>query len=238
MPDVSRETAAVPPPPEAALRLFEPTVLPAIRRYAELLGTEGVLRGLIGPREVPRLWDRHLLNCMLLAPLLPEGASVVDLGSGAGLPGLVVALARPDLSVTLVEPLLRRTTFLDEMVALLEPGNVEVVRARAEQLPPGRRFDVVTARALAPLPRLLGWALPLVTARGCVLAMKGSSARAEVEAAREELRSWSAEAEVIDLVADGTSPTTVVRVAGAGGAALGWQPAAAVPRRQTRRGPR
>ena len=117
MSDVSRET---PPAPESARGVFPVDRLPLAERYAELLATEGVVRGLIGPREAPRLWDRHLLNCAVLAELMPDGASVCDIGSGAGLPGLVLAIARPDLRVTLVEPLLRRTTFLDEVVAELD----------------------------------------------------------------------------------------------------------------------
>src|SRR5687768_1434821 len=127
MDHVSRET---PSAPESARRVFASQRLPLAERYAELLATEGVLRGLIGPREAPRLWDRHLVNCALLADLVPADSSVADLGSGAGLPGLVLAIARPDLSVTLVEPLLRRTTFLDEVVAELALDRVEVVRGR------------------------------------------------------------------------------------------------------------
>ena len=106
-----------PPPPPAARRVFAVGRLELAERYAELLATEGVVRGLIGPRECARLWDRHLLNCAVLEELIPSGASVCDIGSGAGLPGLVLAIARPDLAVTLVEPLLRRTTFLEEVVA-------------------------------------------------------------------------------------------------------------------------
>ncbi len=152
MDDVSRET---PPVPESARGVFTVQRLPLAERYAELLATDGVVRGLIGPREAPRLWERHLLNCAALAEVLPDGATVCDLGSGAGLPGLVVAIARPDLSVTLVEPLLRRTTFLEEVAAELGLESVEVVRGRAEELHGQRTFDVVTSRAVAPLERLL-----------------------------------------------------------------------------------
>src|SRR4051812_34915387 len=159
MSEVSRET---PSAPEVARRVFPSARLPLAERYAELLATDGVERGLIGPREAPRLWERHLLNCLCLSSGVPRNASVVDLGSGAGLPGLVLAIGRPDLDVTLVEPLLRRATFLDEAVRALGLGQVRVLRERAEALHGGRRFDVVTARALAPLDRLLGWAIPLV----------------------------------------------------------------------------
>jgi 16S rRNA (guanine527-N7)-methyltransferase len=129
--DVSRETPSVPP---EARRVFASDRLALAERYTELLATEGVLRGLIGPREAPRLWERHVLNSAVLGEAVPEGSSLCDIGTGAGLPGLVLAIARPDLAVTLVEPLLRRTTFLDEVVAELELSHVTVVRGRAEDL--------------------------------------------------------------------------------------------------------
>jgi 16S rRNA (guanine527-N7)-methyltransferase len=150
-------------------------------RYAELLTTDAVVRGLIGPREAPRIWERHLLNCAVITDLIAPGASVVDVGSGAGLPGMVLAVARPDLTVTLIEPLARRTAFLTEAVAALGLDRTTVVRARAEECVgklPGA--DVVTARAVAPLDRLAGWCLPLVTAGGRLLALKGASAEAEL----------------------------------------------------------
>jgi 16S rRNA (guanine527-N7)-methyltransferase len=188
--------------------------LPRAERYAEVLATSGVVRGLIGPRETPRLWSRHLLNCAVVAEALPARAAVADIGSGAGLPGVVIALARPDLAVTLVEPLLRRSTFLDEVVSELALTHVQVVRARAEQLHGERTFDAVTSRAVAPLDRLARWCLPLVGPTGVMLAMKGASAAAEVLAAEPTLRSLGAlPAEVIQLgltVID--PPTTVVRV--------------------------
>jgi 16S rRNA (guanine527-N7)-methyltransferase len=213
----------VPPPdPAVAAEVFAPDRLPALAEYAGLLATEGVTRGLIGPREVPRLWDRHLVNCGLLAPLVADGARVADLGSGAGLPGLVLAVARPDLHVTLVEPMARRVAFLTEAVELLELERVEVVRGRAEDLAGGDGFDVVTARALAPLPRLLTWGLPLVAPDGVLLAMKGASAADEVVAARAELTRWKASTEVLTLSVPGSSATTVVRVVPAARPTLGW----------------
>ena len=157
--------------------------LPTAVAYADLLATEGTVRGLIGPREVPRLWERHLVNCALVTDLVPNGSTVCDVGSGAGLPGLVMAIRRPDLVVTLVEPLLRRTTFLDEVVDRLALGNVEVVRARADALHGSRTFDVVTSRAVAPMDRLARWSLPLVRSGGLFLAMKGSSVQAELDSA-------------------------------------------------------
>ena len=149
--------------------------------YAELLATAGVERGLIGPREVPRLWERHLLNCAVVAELIPPGATVADAGSGAGLPGLVLALVRPDLRVTLVEPMLRRTTFLTEAVEGLGlVDRVEVRRARIEELPKAARFDVVTSRAVASLDKLVGWCAPRLAPGGRILAMKGDRAETEL----------------------------------------------------------
>jgi 16S rRNA (guanine527-N7)-methyltransferase len=184
-----------------------------------LLAEEATLRGLIGPREVPRLWERHLLNCAVVADLIPAGAAVADVGSGAGLPGLVLAVRRPDLRVTLVEPLLRRTSFLEEAVTSLGL-EVEVRRARAEDLHGRAEFDVVTSRAVAPLERLVGWTLPLVRGGGEDLAVKGSTASAEVAAAERTLRrlgasSWSVES----LDAGLGDPVTVVRIRKGGGAA-------------------
>lgn len=163
------------------------------RRYAGHLATTAVERGLVGPREVPRLWERHVLNCAVVGELLPPAALVVDVGSGAGLPGLCLALARPDATVVLVEPLERRATWLGEVVDDLGIGRrVRVVRARAEEVAPGRPgaippADVVTARAVAPLDRLAGWCLPLARRGGQLLALKGRSAAEEVAAARPAL---------------------------------------------------
>ena len=221
MADVSRETVPAPDPAVAA-QVFTPERLPALERYAGLLATEGVVRGLIGPREVPRLWDRHLVNCGLLAPLLPDGASVADLGSGAGLPGMVLALARPDLRVTLIEPMARRVAFLDEAVEILGLDRVTVVRGRAEDWSGPERFDVVTARALAPLPKLLSWGMPLVADGGVMLAMKGSLAAEEIEAAKAELIRRRATAEVVTVSVPGSSVTTVVWVVAGAGPAIGW----------------
>ncbi|WP_246000265.1 16S rRNA (guanine(527)-N(7))-methyltransferase RsmG [Nocardioides pocheonensis] len=183
-------------------------------RFAALLATEATLRGLIGPREVPRLWERHLVNCALVTDLVPESASVCDIGSGAGLPGIVMAIRRPDLSVTLVEPLLRRTTFLDEAVARLGLGNVEVVRARAEAVHGTRTFDVVTSRAVAPMVRLSEWSLPLVRTGGLFLAMKGSSVQAELDAAMSAIRSGGARLDEVVVLGDDLiePPVRVVRV--------------------------
>ena len=195
--------------------------------YAAFLADAGTVRGLIGPREVPRLWDRHILNCAVLADLVPQGATLCDIGSGAGLPGLVVAIRRPDVAVTLVEPLLRRTTFLEEAVASLGLENVRVVRARAEEVHGTMEFDVVTSRAVAALDKLLGWSLPLCRPGGQVLAMKGESAQAEVEEAATVLRRYGASNVDVVRVGEGVVdiPTTVVRVVTGPGARVGLSPA-------------
>jgi 16S rRNA (guanine527-N7)-methyltransferase len=216
--------------------VFASDRLPAAVAYADLLATDGVVRGLIGPREAPRLWDRHLLNCAVLGEAIPEGSTVCDIGSGAGLPGLVVAIARPDLSVTLVEPLLRRTTFLDEVAAALSLANVEVVRGRADALHGSRTFDVVTSRAVAPLDRLLEWSMPLVAPTGALVAMKGSRVVEEIDQARPVLERWRcAEPQVLTL-GDGVllHSTHALRVAWADPARVGW-PLAPAKRSSRRR---
>lgn len=164
--------------------------LPLAETYAALLAGSGTERGLIGPREADRLWERHLLNSAVVAELVPEGSTVIDVGSGAGLPGIPMALARPDLRVELVEPLLRRTTWLDEVVAELGlQETVTVTRGKVSVI--GRRAaDVVTARAVAPLERLLPMCMPLLRPGGVLLALKGSSAEAEIEAVHDRPRKW------------------------------------------------
>jgi 16S rRNA (guanine527-N7)-methyltransferase len=230
MADVSRETTPDRPDPDVVAALFPAERSQIAEEYAALLASEGVLRGLIGPREVGRLWDRHLVNSALLAPLVPADATVADLGSGAGLPGLVVAIARPDAHVTLIEPMARRIAFLEEAVERLLLANVEVVRGRAEDWTRPDRFEVVTARALAPLPQLLRWALPLVTPGGAVLAMKGSSAAEEIESARAELEVARASAEVLHPEIAGATSTTVVKVVPRVATTIGWR-ADSKPRR-------
>ena len=152
---------------------------PLARRFAEHLVTSGVERGLLGPREAPRVWDRHVLNCAVVAELVPDGARVVDVGSGAGLPGIPLALARPDLQIVLVEPLARRVEWLREVIADLGLA-VEVERGRAEEAVVRRRWegaDVVTARAVAPLSRLAGWSLPLLRTGGTAARGEGGQRR-------------------------------------------------------------
>jgi 16S rRNA (guanine527-N7)-methyltransferase len=180
------DTGARPPAaPEAAARVFG-AALPAAERYVARLATDGVTRGLIGPREVPRLWERHVLNSAAVAEAIPEGARVVDVGSGAGLPGIPLALARPDLSLTLVEPMARRVEFLEEVVADLTADadlRWRVVRGRAEDRSVAAAVgpvDVVTARAVAPLPRLVSWTRGLLRPGAELIALVGSRALDEL----------------------------------------------------------
>jgi 16S rRNA (guanine527-N7)-methyltransferase len=174
--------------PEAAQRIFG-AATPAVARYVAKLAGDGVTRGLIGPREVPRLWERHVLNSAALAEVVPEGVRVVDVGSGAGLPGVPLGLARPDLTLTLVEPMARRVEFLSEVVADLG-APWRVVRGRAEERAVVRAVgpvDVVTARAVAPLPRLVGWCRGLLRPGAQLIALVGSRAAEEVPSLVPEL---------------------------------------------------
>lgn len=173
------------PEPAEALAVFGPQ-LPLVRRYADDLARFGVELGLIGPLEPARLWTRHLLNCGLVAPLLPEGASVADVGSGAGLPGLVLAATRPDLALTLIEPMERRVVWLQDETARLGLANVTVQRARAEEV--GLRFEVVTARAVGALSKLLPIVAPLVRPGGRLALMKGAGVDEELQKAEKVVR--------------------------------------------------
>lgn len=201
---------------EAAQSLFGDR-LELAQRYVEHLASSGIVRGLIGPREAPRLWGRHVLNCAVVEALIPQDARVADVGSGAGLPGLCLAIARPDLELTLIEPLERRVTWLNEIVQDLQLENVQVLRARGEQveeLPGGSAPDVVTARAVSALGGLLDFTLPLLHGSGELLALKGRSAQQEIDKARKQLkRHRVAQTEVLTLGSELLEePTTVVRV--------------------------
>jgi len=214
---LSSSAAVVPEVFAAAAERAFGARLPLALRYAELLITDGVVRGLIGPREAPRVWERHLINCAVLSEMIPIGASVTDVGSGAGLPGIVLAVARPDLTITLVEPLARRTAFLSEAVTALGlDATVTVVRGRAEDLAggPPAAADVVTARAVAPLDRLAGWCLPLAAVGGRLLALKGATADEEVAEHREAITRLGGGDPVVRLCGVGLidPPTTVVEI--------------------------
>jgi 16S rRNA (guanine527-N7)-methyltransferase len=197
----------------AAQRIFGDR-LDLAKRYVEHLETSGIERGLIGPREVPRLWSRHVLNCAVVAELIDDGAKVADVGSGAGLPGLCLAIARPDLYLTLIEPLERRVIWLEEVVMDLGLNNVEIIRARAEAAVGKVECTVVTARAVSALNTLAGLTIPLLNGEGQLLAIKGRSAAEEIEKAAKVIRKLGGvQTEVV--VAGGDildEPTTVVRV--------------------------
>lgn len=184
--------------------------------YVDLMAEQGVERGVIGPREVDRLWDRHVLNSALIGELIPHGSSVLDVGSGAGLPGVPLAIARPDLDIVLLEPMARRVEWLEEVLRRLDV-RAAVVRGRAEERAIRARLggaDIVTARALAPLSRLGTWCLPLARPGGVVLAMKGASADEEIARDRAAIRAAGATA--IERtqcgVGLGVTPATVVMV--------------------------
>ncbi|MGP4109667.1 16S rRNA (guanine(527)-N(7))-methyltransferase RsmG [Streptomyces sp. 4N509B] len=205
---------APPEPPAAAVTIFGDR-LPDAVRYAELLAQAAAERGLIGPREVPRLWERHMLNCAVLSEVVPEGVTVCDVGSGAGLPGIPLALVRPDLRITLLEPLLRRTNFLREVVELIGLERVTVVRGRAEEvLGSFEPVHVVTARAVAPLDRLAGWGVPLLRPYGQMLAIKGETAEEELKRARAALAKLGVVRSSVVRAGVGVvdPPATVVRV--------------------------
>ncbi len=233
--------SAVSAAPDVAAAVFGPR-LPLAVRYAALLATSGVERGLIGPREVDRLWDRHLLNCAVIGSVIPAGSRVIDVGSGAGLPGLALALAWPSLSITLLEPMARRVDWLTEVLAELAESDlsVTVVRGRAEErgvVDALSGADVVTARAVAPLARLAGWALPLLRPGGLLVAMKGQTASDEVARDAAAVRSLGGRAvEVHDCGSGIVDPLTrVVLVSRDDSAGSGQSGAGPRPARKRRR---
>ena len=196
----------------------EPTVAASLfgdrldiaRAFTADLAEQGEERGLIGPLELPRLWTRHVLNSAIAAPLFH--GSVADVGSGAGLPGLVLAIARPDVNFTLIEPMERRVAWLTEQVAELGLSNVTVVRARAEEVEP-RQFDVVTARAVSALRTLLPWTAPLVRDGGELVLLKGQRADAEIDAAAKQIKKHRLSDVRVDVLGEGVldETTRVVR---------------------------
>ena len=204
--------------------------LPLAERYVLLLGTTGIERGLLGPREALRIWDRHVLNCAVIHSVIPAGCALADVGSGAGLPGIVLAIIRPDLAVTLVEPMQRRCEFLTEVTADLELPNVTVLRARAESLAAKLTVDVVTARAVAPLDRLARWTIPLLSPGGRLLALKGRSVQDELTRAGPALRALGATSWRVDEYGSGiVDPPTRVAII-----EVGARVGEAIPRRRAK----
>ena len=177
--------------------------------FADMLVAQGELRGLIGPRELERLWSRHILNSTAVAEFLPAEAKVADVGSGAGFPGIVLAIVRPELSFELIETMARRTQWLQDVIAKLGLENVKVRRSRAEEVPANVKFDVVTARAVAALSKLIPWTLPLLKPGGRLLALKGQRAEDEIFEAEKQLIKFGADsAQVYDVDVWGTSEGT------------------------------
>lgn len=210
------ENQELAPAPAVAAEIFGDR-LPLAEAYHRSLATDGSTRGFIGPREVPRLWERHILNCAVIGEAMDYGVAVADIGSGAGLPGIPLAIARPDLRILLIEPLLKRSVYLNEVVEQLQLTNVTVIRGRAEEKAVKRqvgRVDVVTSRAVAPLGKLTGWSLPLVRVGGAMIAMKGASVSEELERDAAEIeRAGGGKAEIL-TVGGGllSEPTTLIRV--------------------------
>lgn len=184
---------------------------PLAERFARMLIEEGELRGLIGPRELPRLWTRHILNSTPVSDFVPRGTRFADVGSGAGFPGVVVALLRPDLDVHLIEPMDRRVTWLSDVAREIGIPNVTVVRARAEELHGRETFDVVSARAVAAMKKLVPWVAPLIKPGGRLVALKGERAAVEIEEAAKALRKYRlGHATVHEVTVLGTDEVTRV----------------------------
>lgn len=210
---VGEESAA-----EAALLSLYPFASKRLKIYVDILTRRGIPWGLLGPHEGDKLWSRHVANSIALVPAIPEGVSVADVGSGAGLPGIPLALVRPDLQLVLLEPLQRRAEFLNLAVEELGVGDrVTVLRQRSEDYSPvgdlPEVFDIVTCRAVAPLKKLLGWTAAMFLPHGQLLALKGASAEQEIAKAQKVLRQLDCVAEVLELsLPDGLQGTRAIRL--------------------------
>jgi 16S rRNA (guanine527-N7)-methyltransferase len=203
MTDVSRETLISQAYPEAIQKL---------KIFHDLLATEGPIRGLIGPKEVEKLWDRHIGNSLVLETLLPDGCSLIDVGTGAGLPGIPIAIARPDLEIHLVEPMQRRVEFLELAIARLGLINTQIHRARAEQLHGQLVADLVTARAVASVRELIEWCEPLLNPHGRLVLLKGEKAEIELKEAKPAMHKHGLVLDDVVLLGEGllAEPTRAV----------------------------
>lgn len=213
MSDVSRETSGeVEPEPASAAVVFGDR-LDLARRFTAALAAHGEERGLIGPLEPPRLWNRHILNSAIAAPLFPTGGRVADVGSGAGLPGLVLAIARPDVEWVLIEPMERRVAWLNEQQRELGLDNVEVIRGRGEEWKQGPVLDAVTARAVSALRTLIPVTAPLLRSSGELILLKGANAENEIAAAEKAIRMYKLNDVRVEIVGEGViaEPTRVLR---------------------------
>jgi 16S rRNA (guanine527-N7)-methyltransferase len=206
--DVSRET--IESEPASAARIFGLNIDKA-RAYTAALVADGETLGLLGPREYPRIWTRHVLNSAVVAELVPAGKTIADVGSGAGLPGIPMALAQPEAHFTLIEPMERRSDWLKEQVEKLGLSNVSVLRARAEEV--GEAFDIVTARAVKALPQLLQMCVPMTKHGGEIIALKGEKAQLEIDDSKRLMKKLDIQS--FDIVFTGEQfldePTRVVR---------------------------
>lgn len=197
----------------AAAREWLGASFTGVAAFGALLAEHGIERGLLGPRELDRLWERHLLNSAAVVPFAGSG-SVVDVGSGAGLPGIVIALMRPEQQVWLVEPMERRATWLNEVATSLQLANVTVVRGRAEEVRGTVVGDTITARAVAPIEKLVKWCAPLLAEGGSMAFLKGRSAPAEIESAKYALKRAGLTARVVEApTMPGLESTSVVTIA-------------------------
>ena len=213
MSDVSRETSGeVEPEPASAAVVFGDR-LDLARRFTAALAAHGEERGLIGPLEPPRLWNRHILNSAIAASLFPAGGRVADVGSGAGLPGLVLAIARPDVQWILIEPMERRVAWLNEQQHDLGLDNVEVIRGRGEEWKQGPVLDAVTARAVSALRTLIPLTAPLLRSGGELILLKGANAENEIAAAEKAIRKYKLSDVRVEIVGEGViaEPTRVLR---------------------------
>jgi 16S rRNA (guanine527-N7)-methyltransferase len=206
-------------PLNPSLEEYFGAAFPKVSQFASLLVDEGIPRGLIGPGEADKIWDRHITNCSGVCGVLPVEGAILDLGSGAGLPGVVIAIMRPTQPVILLESLLRRTNWLTEIATVLELPNITVVRGRAGETLNLPDVVAVTARAVAPLPKLLGWSAPLLESGGALYALKGSAAAEELASissgadSRRFSRDWQLPGAITEVpTIPGVTPTTVVKV--------------------------
>lgn len=202
-------------PPEIAIQIFGDNLEKA-KSYHDLLATDGSTRGFIGPKEIPILWNRHILNCAVISEAIGEYLRVADIGSGAGLPGIPLALVRPDLEIWLIEPLLKRSVFLGEVIQQLQLDNVTVIRGRAEDKAVRKELglvDVATSRAVAPLGKLAGWSLPLVKKGGAMIAMKGASVTEELTRDKAAIKkAGGGHAEIFTVGKQLAEPATVIKI--------------------------
>jgi len=200
-------------PARAQLEAYFGASFEKVSAFHAMLAEHGEERGLIGPRELGRLWNRHILNSAAVVRYLPARGTIVDVGSGAGLPGIVIAAMLPDAEVVLIEPMERRCAWLDEVVETVGLPNVTVRRGRADEYAGAIEADAVTSRAVASLSKLVRWSFPLVAVGGELVVLKGRNVRDEIEPARKALRSFGAsEPEIVEATTiDGTESTTVLR---------------------------